>query len=293
MIRRAEPGDAALVAYREVGNHVALERAGLFVVEGRLVVERLLEDRRFRVHSILVTPPAADALAATFAARLDVDVIVCDPFTLEAITGFDFHRGCLALAWRELPLPPARSVLDAPRILALEGIGNPDNVGGLFRSASAFGVDALLLDTATGDPLYRKAIRTSMGATLRVPYWRAESWPGELSSMRAGGCRIIALTPRPEATSIHDVSVEPSSRLVFLVGSEGSGLSEAALAEADVRVRIPIGPRGDSLNVVVAASIALSVLLPTANCQLTTANCQLPTANCQLPTANCQLPNDK
>src|SRR3954467_3302496 len=272
MIRRADPGDAALVPYRDVGYHAALERAGLFVVEGRLVVQRLLDERCFRCHSTLVPPPAADALAATFAVRPDVDVIVCDPLVVEAVTGFDFHRGCLALAWRELPLPTARTVPNAPRILALEGIGNPDNVGGLFRSASAFGVDAILLDAATADPLYRKAIRTSMGATLRVPYWRAESWPCELSSMRAGGCRIIALTPRPEATSIHDVRLEPSSRLVFLVGSEGPGLSEAALAEADVRVRIPIDPHADSLNVVVAASIALSVLMPNAKCQMPNAN---------------------
>jgi tRNA G18 (ribose-2'-O)-methylase SpoU len=268
-----------LSAYRDIADHAALERKGLFVVEGRLVVERLLTDRRFSVHSVAVTPAAARAMAEILEHRPDVQVLVTEPSTLEAITGFDFHRGCLALAWRELPLPAARSVLDATRLIALEGIGNPDNVGGLFRSASAFGVDAMLLDPATADPLYRKAIRTSMGATLRVPYWRAESWPGELSSMRAGGWRVIALTPRPEATSIHDVSVEPSSRLVFLVGSEGPGLSEAAMAEADVKVRIPIDPRGDSLNVVVAASIALSVLLPTASCQL--------------PAANCQLPNDK
>jgi tRNA G18 (ribose-2'-O)-methylase SpoU len=285
MIRRAKPGDAALAAYREVGNHAALERAGLFVVEGRLVVQRLLEDRRFGVHSVLVTPPAADALAATFAARPDVDVIVGDPTTVETVTGFDFHRGCLALAWRELPLPEARSVLDAPRILALEGIGNPDNVGGLFRSASAFGVDAMLLDPATADPLYRKAIRTSMGATLRVPWQRSAAWPGDLASMRARGCRIIALTPHPDAISLHDVRVEPSSGLVILVGAEGPGLSEAAMAEADVRVRIPIDPRGDSLNVVVAASIALSLLVPNVECQMPNAKCQRPKAKGQRPKA--------
>src|SRR3954469_24926849 len=206
-----------LSAYRDIADHAALERNGLFVVEGRLVVERLLTDRRFSVHSVAVTPAAARAMAETLDHRPDVQVLVTEPSTLEAITGFDFHRGCLALAWRELPLPPARSVLDAPRILALEGIGNPDNVGGLFRSASAFGMDAMLLDAATADPLYRKAIRTSMGATLRVPYQRSDAFPQDLASMRARGCRVIALTPHPDAAPLHDVRVEPSARLVILV----------------------------------------------------------------------------
>jgi len=289
MIRRADPGDAALVPYRDVGHHAALERAGLFVVEGRLVVQRLLDERCFRVHSILVTPPAADALAATFAVRPDVDVIVCDPLVVEAVTGFDFHRGCLALAWRELPLPTTRSVLNAPRILALEGIANPDNVGGLFRSASAFGVDAMLLDPATADPLYRKAIRTSMGATLRVPWQRSEAFPQDLASMRAGGCRVIALTPHPDAVSLHDVRAEPSGRLAILVGAEGPGLSEAALAEADVRVRIPIEPHADSLNVVVAASIALSVLMPNAKCQMANGKWQMANGKWQMA----KMQNDK
>jgi tRNA G18 (ribose-2'-O)-methylase SpoU len=254
-------GDPALTAYRDVGDPAALERAGLFVAEGRLIVERLLEDGRFRVQSVAVTPPAAVALAAMFAARPDISILVCDPDLLQSITGFDFHRGCLALAWRDAADVPLESLLPAARILALEGVGNPDNVGGLFRTAFALGVDAVLLDGSTSDPLYRKAIRTSMGATLRVPYTRAANWPGLFATLRANGFRVIALTPHPEAVALDDARLAGETRLVLVVGSEGHGLTPGSLDYADLMVRIPIDPRADSLNVVVAAGIALQALL--------------------------------
>jgi tRNA G18 (ribose-2'-O)-methylase SpoU len=256
-----DAGDPALAAYRDVGDPAALERAGLFVAEGRLIVERLLADGRFRVHSVAVTPPAAAALAAAFAARPDVSILVCEPELLRSITGFDFHRGCLALAWR--PAEALHRLGDfaaAMRILALEGVGNPDNIGGLFRTAFALGADAIVLNHSSADPLYRKAIRTSMGATLRVPYARAGDWAGALATLRASGFRVIALTPDPDAVSIDDYAVEPDARLVLALGSEGAGLQPDSMGGADVRVRIPIDPRADSLNIVVAAGIALQTL---------------------------------
>ena len=255
-----DAGDPALAAYRDVGEPAALERAGLFVAEGRLIVERLLEDGRFCIHSVAVTPPAAVALAAAFAARPDVSILVCEPDVLRAITGFDFHRGCLALAWRAGADVPLENLVLATRILALEGVGNPDNVGGLFRAAFALDADAVLLDRATADPLYRKAIRTSMGATLRVPFARAEDWSGAFAMFRAKGFLVVALTPDPDAESIDDYVVEPNARLVLALGSEGAGLQPGSLRAANVRLRIPIDPRADSLNVVVAAAIALKML---------------------------------
>jgi tRNA G18 (ribose-2'-O)-methylase SpoU len=259
-ITRAD--DPSLVAYRDVGDPAALERAGLFVAEGRLIVERLLEDGRFAVHSVAVTPPAAVALAAVFATRPDVSILVCEPDLLQSITGFDFHRGCLALAWR-LAEDASRlgDFTAATRILMLEGIGNPDNIGGLFRIAFALGVEAVLLDGSTGDPLYRKAIRTSMGATLRLPYARVVDRGSALASLRASGFRVLALTPDPEALSIDHYVVEPGERLALVVGSEGAGLHPESLRDADERLRIPIDPRADSLNVVVAAGIALKLLV--------------------------------
>ena len=252
--------DPEMAPYRRVGDAPALERDGLFVAEGRLVVERLLADRRFRVHSAAVTPAAAAALAGVFEGRPEIPVHVCDPGVLEAVTGFDFHRGCLALAWRDAPVPPLDALTRVPRLLALEGVGNPDNIGGLFRAALAFDVGAVLLDPSTADPLYRKAIRTSMGATLRVPFLRVPQWPSGLDAMRDHGCRILALTPHADAFPLDQLRVSPDDRLVLAVGSEGSGLSDELLRYADERVRIPVNLRADSLNVVVAAGIALHAL---------------------------------
>ena len=248
-----------LESYRFVGDHAALERAGLFVAEGRLIVERLLE-RPYGIHSVLVTPSAAQALAETFERRPDVTVLVREPAVLEAITGIDFHRGCLALARRPTHAMSVDDFDRAHRILAIEGVGNPDNIGGLFRTAFALGVDGVLLNGTAADPLYRKAIRTSMGATLRVPYLRVDDWTGTLDGLRRRGMRILALTPQPEAVPLDEIELQPSQRVVVVVGAEGPGLSTDTLARAVERVRIDIDPRADSLNVVVAAAIALHSL---------------------------------
>jgi tRNA G18 (ribose-2'-O)-methylase SpoU len=255
-----DPSDPRLAPYRDVGDPSALTRNGLFVVEGRLPVERLLESGRFGIASVAVTPVAAQAMAPLLELRCDVHVYVCEPAILEAVTGFDFHRGCLALARRPLVLPPLDDFAPASRVLALEGVGNPDNIGGLFRTAFALGVDAVVLDPTSGDPLYRKAIRTSMAASLRVPFTRVERWPAALEVLRGHGLRVVALTPDPEATSLDDYEAGRNDRLVLLVGAEGPGLTAGSMKYADVKLRIPIDPRADSLNVVVAAGIVLHAL---------------------------------
>jgi tRNA G18 (ribose-2'-O)-methylase SpoU len=247
--------------YRLVRDPAALERAGLFVAEGRIVVQRLLEDGRFHVHSIALTPAAADGLEGVLASvRHRPPIHVCDADELRATMGFDFHRGCIALAHREARVAPTDELAHG-RFLAIEGVSNPDNIGGLFRAAFAFGIDAVLLDAAAGDPLYRKAIRTSMAATLRLPFTRAADWRAAVARLRVRGHRVIALTPHPDALSIESYRPDSSDRLVLAVGSEGHGLSDESLQEADVTLRIPINPRADSLNVVVAAAIALQRLL--------------------------------
>jgi|SRR5215207_7641053 len=261
MIRiRSQPDDPELEPYRSVGDPAALARAGLFVAEGRLVVERLLQDGRFRIHSVAVTPGAAAALNAVVEAWPDVPVHVCEPALLQAITGFDFHRGCLALAWRDAPSVSVEGLAHATRLLALEGIGNPDNIGGLFRTGLAFGVEAVLLDSTSGDPLYRKAIRTSMAATLRLTFARMAEWPHGLDPLRQRGFRVLALTPHRDAVALDDLRTSPEDRLILAVGSEGAGLSNAMLEYADVKVRIPMNDGADSLNVVVAGAIALHAL---------------------------------
>ena len=149
---------------------------------------------------------------------------------------------------------------DARLVVALEGVANPDNVGGIFRNAAAFGADGVLVDAATADPLYRKAMRTSMGAVLRVPYARAE-WPAALPIVREAGLTVVALTPHESAEPLDRfASHHRGQRLALLLGNEGAGLSTAAEASADLRIRISMKSAVDSLNVAVAAGIALSRL---------------------------------
>jgi tRNA G18 (ribose-2'-O)-methylase SpoU len=160
------------------------------------------------------------------------------------------------LAVGERPAPaPWRDVLQsAQTVLVLEDVGNPDNIGGLFRAAAALGGEAVLLSPGCADPLYRKSIRTSMAATLTLPFAAAEPWPAILDDLRRAGLELVALTPSGD----EDLdSVPRGPRIAILAGHEGRGLSEAALRRADRRVRIPMKPGADSLNVVTAVAIAL------------------------------------
>lgn len=262
MIHPAAADDPALEPYRHVGDPSWLRAQDLFVAEGRFVVERMLESGAYDVHSVVVTPAARDAMAPVLDAAPCV-VYVRAEDALAEITGFNFHRGCLALA-RRPPARPLASLAGIPRIVGLEGVGNPDNVGGLFRTAAALGAGGVALDAASGDPLYRKAIRTSMAATLRIPWARADAdeWLPWLAATRRAGFTIVALTPDPLASVLDDIAerVRRRERLLILLGAEGTGLSAATLDAADVRVRIPIDPGFDSINVVVAAGIALARL---------------------------------
>jgi tRNA G18 (ribose-2'-O)-methylase SpoU len=148
-----------------------------------------------------------------------------------------------------------------PLLVGLEGVGNPDNVGGIFRNALALGAGGVVLDPASGDPFYRKAIRTSMGAALTVPFARLDDWPAGLRRFRDAGFTIVALTPAADAIDIKTFALgRPAGPLMLLAGHEGHGLSEAAMAASDARCRIPIDPRTDSLNVAVAVGIALALL---------------------------------
>jgi tRNA G18 (ribose-2'-O)-methylase SpoU len=232
-----------------------LEELGIFVAEGRLVVRRLIELRQWKIESILLTQPAIDNLADILP-NVTAPIYLVDQNVMNKIAGFNIHRGCLALVAR-----PATITLDRiaagplTRVLVLEGVNNPDNVGGLFRSAAAFGIELVVLGPNCGDPLYRKAVRTSMGATLSVPYVKAPQWPGAIGDLRADGFTVVAMTPRMAAAPLEDVRIEP--KLALLVGAEGDGLTEEALRAATFAARIPMTPGIDSLNVTTAASIAM------------------------------------
>jgi len=238
-----------------------------------LVVKRLIDDgHRFR--SVLVNDTAYRSLEAALTGLAhDVPVYICETTDFFEITGYNIHRGCLALVERPIARLSGDLLAEVTQtrksrtiVVILEGVANADNVGGVFRNAAAFSSDAVLLSPTSCDPLYRKAIRTSMAATLRVPFARLEKWPDDLAQLRNYGFTIVALTPRDPSVTLGEFSTAlPSARLALLVGTEGPGLTTEAEAAADVRVRIPITPEVDSLNVAVAVGIALHRLCDAAS----------------------------
>jgi tRNA G18 (ribose-2'-O)-methylase SpoU len=257
-VRIHDPSDPRLALYRGVRDPELLHAHGVFVAEGRLVVRRLLESNRFRARSVLVTASARGELAELLDRLGDATpVYEADSDLFRQLTGFNVHRGCLALGERPAPTPWRDVVAASRTIVVLEDVGNPDNVGGIFRASTALGADAILLSPGCADPLYRKSIRTSMAAALTLPYGAAEPWPDALGGLRQLGFETVALTPSGlEAID----AVERPPRLALLLGHEGAGLSKAALARADRSVRISMAPGADSLNVVTAAAIALHTL---------------------------------
>jgi tRNA G18 (ribose-2'-O)-methylase SpoU len=252
--------DPRLAPYAGVREPARLRERGLLIAEGRFVVRRLLASPRVRFLSLLLNEAAArglhDALAG---ADCDADVFVVSPAVMTEATGFNMHHGCLALAERPAPVALDTLTLASDFVVVLERVVDVDNVGAVFRNAEAFDADAVLLSPGCGDPFYRKAIRTSSGAALMVPFASAEPWPDALDELRANGFTIAALTPAADATDIGDFVRAPAARgkLALLLGSEGQGLTDVALARADVRLRIPISRALDSLNVATATGIAL------------------------------------
>ena len=177
--------------------------------------------------------------------------------TLGRVVGFNFHRGCLAVGERSAELP-LDALLDTRLLVVLEGVTNPDNVGGVFRNAMAFAAGGVLLAPGCSDPLYRKAIRVSMGGTLVVRFARAAPWPGALARLREHGFTIVALTPDGDVDVAELGTSRPvPERVALLLGAEGESVSPAARAAADVAVAIRMAGRGHSLNVATASGIAL------------------------------------
>ena len=256
--------DPRVAGYRDLRDGELVRSRGLFVAEGRLVVRRLVEDGRYDLQSVLVNDAALRHLESAIAVLgAGVPVFVCDSEELAGIAGYDVHRGCLALVQRRPPTTADELIASAQTLVILEAVSNADNVGGVFRNAAAFDAGGVLLSPTCCDPLYRKAIRTSMGATLRVPFSRAgtDDWPIVLTRVRAAGFTIVALTPRAPSETLEAFAARPRApRIALTVGTEGAGLTPAVEAAADYRVRIPIAARVDSLNLAVAAGIALHAL---------------------------------
>ena len=286
LVRVDDPDDPRLDPYRDLNDPAKRGRldAGqsIFVVEGRLAVDRLLTSG-YTVRSLLVDDHQAVAAAELVSATRarGASVLVGSRAVVAGTVGFALHRGVVAVASRPSPADSGRLLADAvggpPRegfpslVAVLEGLNDHENIGSLFRNAAAFGVAGVLLDPTCADPLYRRAVRVSVGHVLHVPFARLVPWPAGLAQVRAAGFVVAALAPRGDAdgavpaVSFAELKASVSGAghpagVALLLGAEGPGLTGGALAASDVVVPIPMADGVDSLNVATAAAIAFHAL---------------------------------
>ncbi|GLS46859.1 TrmH family RNA methyltransferase [Methylobacterium brachythecii] len=256
-----DPADPRLAPYAAIRERDLVGRQGRFIVEGEVTLRLMLSAAsRFRTESILLLPERVAGLADLLGALPDPPPVYCAARAMmSAVAGFPIHRGVLAVGLTGTPPEPDALIPALPEpatVLALVGLTNHDNVGGLLRNAAAFGADAVLLDPETCDPLYRKAIRVSAGAALTVPFARAASADALLDLAERHDLVPLAMTPGAE----HDIADAPlPARALVLLGSEGPGLAPALMAKSRT-IRIGMAPGFDSLNVATAGAIALREL---------------------------------
>ena len=255
----ADPADSRVDDFRDLNS---VDRRpdlpsgkGLVIAEGVLVVQRMLASR-FTVRALLGTNRRLNELADDLTG-IDAPYYRVSADVMAEVVGFHLNRGVLASASR----PPELNlgdVLDAARTVAvLEGVNDHENLGSIFRNAAGLAVDAVVFGSGCADPLYRRAVRVSMGHALLVPYARATTWPTDLTRLRDKGFRLLAMTPDPRAQALPEAMAElADDKVAVLVGAEGPGLSEQAMRAADLRVRIPMSRGTDSLNVATAAALA-------------------------------------
>lgn len=253
-----DPRIADFVSLRDAQLRKSLEAEhGLFIAEGEKVVRRAV-DAGYSVRSLLMAPRWLDGLGDVLDAAGDAPCYVVDALTIERITGFHVHRGALASLHRR-PLQAVADVLaGARRIVVCEDLVDHANVGSIFRSAAALGLDAVVLSPRCADPLYRRAVKTSMGAVFTVPYARLTDWYDGLGQLRDAGFDVLALTPAADAVPLDEVML--GDRVALVLGTEGEGLSSRWLDSADLRVTIPMSRDIDSLNVSAAAAVAAYIV---------------------------------
>lgn len=270
VVRVDDPADPRLADYTDLTD-VELRRRrepaeGLFMAEGEKVIRRSL-DSGYPLRSMLLTERWLDTMADVVA-HAEGPVYVAAPELVEQVTGYHVHRGALASMGRK-PLPDPAELLDASghaahRVAVFEGFVDHTNLGAAFRSAAALGIDAILLSPDCADPLYRRAVKVSMGAVFSVPYARFTAWPAGLDTLRAAGYRVLATTPDERAVPLDSLPPDTFTRCALMLGSEGHGLSGKALDAADTWVRIPMAAGIDSLNVAAASAVVFYATRPRA-----------------------------
>lgn len=252
-----DPDDPRIAAYRDIRERDLVGREGLFIAEGQVVLRSLVQSRWHRPLSLLIADKRIESLRPLFE-RLpeETPIYAASQAVLDSIAGFPLHRGILALGRRGEPLS-IDDVLGAcgPRalVVGLMGIANHDNMGGLFRNAAAFGAEAVILGAGCCDPLYRKAIRVSVGAALTVPFATLESDVDPVSAFESRGFDVVSLTPAG-AVKLSELVRPP--RVAALFGAEGPGLPAEILARTR-SVSIPMSAGFDSLNVATTSGIVL------------------------------------
>jgi tRNA G18 (ribose-2'-O)-methylase SpoU len=234
---------------------------GLYLAESEKVIRRAL-DAGHRPRSLLLAEkwlsPLAPLVERVQAAG--ATVFAGAPDVLESITGFDVHRGAIASMHRP-PLPdPEELLADVRRVVVLEDVVDHTNVGAAFRSVAGLGADAVLVTPRCADPLYRRAVRVSMGAVFQVPWTRIGPWPESVATLRELGFTVAAMALRDDAVPLDDLAADPPERLALVLGTEGDGLAPATVAAADLAVRIPMRGGVDSLNVAAATAVAVWAL---------------------------------
>jgi len=229
---------------------------GLVIAEGVLVVQRMLASR-FTPFALLGTDRRLAELTEDLAGAPQAPYYRVAADVMARVVGFHLNRGVLAAA-RRVPEPSIAEVVDGARTVAvLEGVNDHENLGSIFRNAAGLSVDAMVFGSGCADPLYRRAVRVSMGHALLVPYARATDWPADLVKLKQDGFRLLAMTPDGDARPLSEaMAAVRDERIAVLVGAEGPGLTAGALRRSDVRVRIPMSRGTDSLNVATAAALA-------------------------------------
>jgi tRNA G18 (ribose-2'-O)-methylase SpoU len=253
--------DPRVDQYRSVRDADLRGRRHLCMVESEMVVRRLLTSG-WKIHSLFLSPQKYERLAPHIQ-DVSLEVYIADVSLMSNITGFHIHRGTLALVHRpsEESLrvrPLINSLLEKKQIALLlaEGITNVDNMGSLFRNAAAFGVDAIILDGACCDPLYRKAIRVSMGHALSVPWVKTKDWIETLKEIKSVlDVKLVGCETGSIATPMWDV--HPTKKVGLIMGEEKTGLSASTIAQCDEIAEIPMMPQVPSLNVAVASAVGL------------------------------------
>ena len=255
-------GDPRLGDYARVTD-VALRKArgtehGIYIAESTLVLERALRAGH-TARSVLALPSWVDAARALVGE--DVPIFTGPGEALADLTGYILHRGVIAAMNRPHLADPAALLRNARRVVVLENVADPTNVGAIFRSVGAIGADAVLVTPRCSDPFYRRAIRVSMGTVLQVPWTRVGDWPSTRALLTASGFHIAALALTADAVRLRDFAASAPERLAIVLGAEGDGLTPEAIGAADTVIRIPMAHGIDSLNVAAASAVALWALI--------------------------------